>query len=66
MIGSFRPEPQARTVIEPEAASLFLFWRDLQPFAFPDPLNPFVVHVPARVAQQTSDDPISITAILAG
>ena len=66
MIGILRSEPDARSVIEPETALLFLLRWDFQPFTSPDPLDPLVVYVPARVAQQTGDYPISVSPVLAG
>jgi hypothetical protein len=43
MVRPFRPEPDARPVVEPETALLRLFPRDFEPFAPPDPLDPLVV-----------------------
>jgi hypothetical protein len=43
-----------------------LFLGDLQPFASPDPLDPFVVDEPASPAQQCGDLAIAIAAILPG
>lgn len=58
------PQPHARPIVQPEALSLRLFARDLQPLAPPYPGNPFVVHMPALSAQQCCDPPIAIPAIL--
>ena len=66
MIGTFWSQPDARAVIEPEPALLSLLRWDFQPFTSPDPLDPLVVYVPARVAQQTSDYSISVSPVLAG
>ena len=42
------------------------FLRDLQPLAPPDPLDPLVVHQPARIPQQRRDLAVAVAAILAG
>ena len=42
MISMLRPQPDARSVGQPEPASLGRLW-DLQPLALPDTLDPFVV-----------------------
>ena len=66
MVGIFRPQPDARSVIEPEPASLRLLLRNLQPLPPPDPLDPFDVHHPAGIPQHGCDPPIAITAVLGG
>jgi hypothetical protein len=43
VVGSLWPEPDAGAVIEPETALLWLFPRDFEPLAPPDPLDPLVV-----------------------
>src|SRR5450631_3152824 len=40
VIGSFRPQPYTRTVVEPQPASWLLLLGHLQPFATPDALDP--------------------------
>lgn len=66
MVGMFWPETDARAVVEPEPALLLLLRRDFQPFTSPNSLDPLVVHMPARVAQQTSDNSIAMSPMLAG
>ena len=66
MVAAFRPEPNAGPVIQPEPPFLLVLLWDLQPFASPDALHPFVVHTPARVVQQAGDHPISIAPVLVG
>jgi len=66
MVGPFRPQPDAGTVIEPEPGPLRLLVRDLQPLAPPDPLDPLVIHLPAGSAQHRRDATIAVTAILPG
>jgi len=66
MIALLRPQPDARSVGQPEPAALGLFMGDLQPLALPDTLDPLVVDCPARLAQQRSDLAIAIAAVLPG
>ena len=62
MIALLRPQPDARSVGQPEPAALGLLMRDLQPLALPDTLDPLVVDCPARLAQQFGDLAIAIAA----
>src|SRR5262245_17720332 len=49
MIALLRPQPDARSVGQPEPAALGLLMGDLQPLALPDTLDPLVVDAsPAR------------------
>src|SRR5262249_42339775 len=64
MIALLRPQPNARSVGQPEPAALGLLMGDLQPLALPDTLDPLVVDRPARLAQQFGDLAIAITAVL--
>src|SRR5262249_55967951 len=64
MIALRGPEPDARSVGQPEPAALGLLMRDLQPLALPDTLDPLVVDCPARPAQQFGDLAIAIAAVL--
>src|ERR1700747_2204158 len=66
MIALLRPQPDARSVGQPEPAALGLLMGDLQPLALPDTLNPLVVDCPARLTQQFGDLAIAITAVLPG
>src|SRR5215475_4197919 len=66
MVGAFRPQPDARSVSQPQAAALGLLGRDLQPLASPDPLDPLVVDQPAGPAQKLGDLAIAVAAILLG
>jgi hypothetical protein len=66
MIALLRPQPNARSVGQPEPAALGLLMGDLQPLASPDTLDPLVVDDPARLAQQRSDFAIAIAAVLPG
>ena len=62
LIALLRPQPDARSVGQPEPAALGLLMGDLQPLALPDTLDPFVVDCPARLAQQFGDLAIAIAA----
>src|SRR6201984_2014443 len=60
------PQPDARSVTQPQACALRLPGGDLQPLAPPDPLDPLVVDQPAGPAQQLRDLAIAVAAILPG
>src|SRR5262249_33700137 len=64
MIALLRPQPDARSVGQPDPAALGLLMRDLQHLALPDTLDPLVVDCPARPAQQFGDLAIAIAAVL--
>jgi hypothetical protein len=66
MIALLRPQPDARSIGQPEPAALGLLRWDLQPLASPDTLDPLVVDYPARLAQQFGDLAIAIAAVLPG
>jgi hypothetical protein len=66
VIAVLGPEPDAGAVVEPEASTLRLPGRNLQPLASPDPLDPLVVDQPAGPAQQLGDLAIAVAAILPG
>src|SRR5271156_2940021 len=66
MIAMRRPEPHARSIVEPQPATRLLLLRYLQPLATPDPLDSILAHLPACRNQQRRNAPIAITAILAG
>jgi len=55
MIALLRPQPNARTVGQPEPAALGLLMGNLQPLTLPDTLDPLVVDDPARLAQSLGD-----------
>jgi len=63
MIALLRPQPDARSVGQPEASAL---GRNLQPLTLPDPLDPLVVDDPARLAQELGNLAIAIAAIVLG
>jgi hypothetical protein len=66
MVGALGPQPEARSVRQPEPAAPGLLGRDLEPLASPDPLDPLVVDHPARGrAQQLGDLAVAVAAVLA-
>src|SRR5258708_11767119 len=64
VIAVLRPQPDARSVGQPEPASFGLLIGDLQPLASPDALDPLIVDYPARLAQQPCDLAIAVAAVL--
>ena len=66
MIALLRPQPNARSIGQPEPAALGLLRWDLQPPASPDTLDPLVVDCPARLAQELRDLAIAVAAVLPG
>ena len=66
MVRPLRSQTDARPVAQPEATSLRLFLRDLQPHPPPEPLDPLHVHGPAGISEESRDAPIAIAAILRG
>ena len=68
MVRTLGAEPDARPVRQPEPAALGLLCGYLQPLAPPpDPLDPLVVHDPARGgAQQLGDLAVAVAAVPAG
>ena len=66
MIALLRPQPNARSVGQPEPAALGLLMGNLEPLTLPDTLDPLVVDCPARLAQQRGDLAIAVAAVLPG
>ena len=64
MIAVLRPQAHARSVCQPEPATLGLLRWDLQPLASPDTLDPLVVDYPTRLAQELGDLAIAVAAVL--
>src|SRR6185503_5869255 len=63
VIGPFRPQSDARAVVEPEPPALGLLLWYFQPFPPPDAVDPLHAHVPALVEEQAADAPVAIAAI---
>jgi len=78
VVRALRPEPNTKPVVQPKSPLLSLLLWDLQPFTSSlaivlgpmadngSPFDPFVVHTPACVVQQTRHHAISIAAIFVG
>src|SRR5262245_9803182 len=66
MIALLRPQPNARSVGQPQPAALGLLMGNLQPLTSPDTLDPLVVDCAARLAQQRGDLAIAVAAVLPG
>jgi hypothetical protein len=66
MIAVLWPQPNARSVGQPEPAALGLFMGNLQPLTLPDTLDPLVVDYPARLAQERGNLAVAIAAVLPG
>jgi len=64
MVPMFRPQPDAGAIIQPQPTPLGLFLRDFQPLAPPDPIDPFLVHMPAVSPKQGGDATIAVAAEL--
>src|SRR5258708_16372933 len=64
MIALLRPQPDARSVGQPEPSALGLLMGDLQPLALPNTLDPLVVDCPARLSHQFGDLAIAVAAVL--
>ena len=63
VIAVFRPQSDARSVIEPQAVPFGLFPWDFQPLTPPDPLDPLVIDQPARIPQQRRNLAVAVAAI---
>src|SRR5271167_1219134 len=66
MVGVLRPQPHARSIVEPQPPARLLPLRNLQPFATPDALYPVLANLPAVPLQQRRDPAIPIASVLAG
>ena len=66
MIDVLRPETNARSVIEPEPTSHWLFHGNLEPLTAPQAFDPFVVQLPFRISQHGCDPTITVTPIMTG
>jgi hypothetical protein len=58
------PQPDARSVRQPEPSAFGLLPGDLQPLASPNPLDPLVVDEPACSAQQLGDLAVAVASVL--
>jgi hypothetical protein len=62
VVAVLRPQPNARSVGQPEPAALGLFVGDFEPLASPDALDPLVVDT--RLTKQPGDLAIAVAAVL--
>ena len=60
------PEPDARTIIEPQPTTFGLLPGDLQPFPAPESFHPLVIDRPTLQLQQAGDPSVAIAAKLTG
>lgn len=61
-----RSKPDARSVVQPQAAALWLPMRYFQPFTTPDALNPLGIHRPAFLPKQGGDAAVPIATVERG
>ena len=66
MVGVFRPEPNAPSVVEPETGPFGLFLWDFRPLAAPDALDPVLANLNAAVIQQCRHPTVAMAATLRG
>jgi len=66
VIAVLRPKTDARSVIEPQPPALGLFGGDLQTLSPPEALDPLVIDLPPRPAQELRDLAIAVAAVLPG
>ena len=66
MVAALGPQPDARSVSQPQAGAFGLPGGDFQPLASPDPLDPLVVDQPTGPAQQLGNLAIAVAAIPPG
>ena len=66
VIAVFWPKTDARSVIEPQPPALGLFGGDLQTLSPPEALDPLVIDLPPRPAQELRDLAIAVAAVLPG
>ena len=66
MIDVLRPLTNARSVIESEPTSHWLFHGNLEPLTAPQTFDLFVVQLPSRIYQHGYDPTINVTPILTG
>src|ERR1039457_4342134 len=64
--GVLRPQPHARSIVEPQPPARLLLLRNLQPFATPDALHSVLANLPAIPLQQRCDSAVAVTSVLAG
>jgi hypothetical protein len=66
MVRSFRPQPKARSISQPQPPSRPLFLRHFQPFTPLDPLHAILAYMPTTIPQQRRDPPVAVAPVFAG
>lgn len=66
VIAMLWPEPNARSIVEPEPASRPMFLGYFQPLTVPDPLYAITANLPAGLDQQRGDPAVAIASVLRG
>lgn len=66
MVPALRPEPNARSIVEPQPPPWLLLLRNFQPFATPDALDSILANMPVRPLQQSRDASVTAPPVLAG
>lgn len=66
MVRVLWPQPDTRTVIEPQPSAFRWLGRYFKPFTPPDALHPFAINPPAVGTQQRGDAAIAVAAIGTG
>ena len=57
-----RPEPHARSIIQPQSPALRLLLRDFEPFTSPYAIDALLIHMPAVSPQQLRNPAIAVSA----
>ena len=63
MAAMLRPQPHARSIIEPETVTFRLFLWDIQPLTTPDAFDPLGIYRPTLTLQQRGDPTIARATI---
>lgn len=66
MIGPLGTEPDARSIVQPEAAPFRLLGGYSQPFPAPDAHHATMTHLPALIFEQRMNASVSVAPILSG
>jgi hypothetical protein len=66
MVDMLRPQPQTRSIVEPQPSAWLLLLRNLQPLATSEALYPMLVNLPAVPLQERRNARVAVAAILAG
>jgi len=63
MVTMGRPEPDTRSIVEPQTSSFGLLLRNLQPLLTPDTFHPLMVNLPTLSLEQCRNPAITVTPI---